>query len=813
MKNNDKFDIKSFIFPDVFYAPKYVWVWNDVCTREIIDSKLNEMLSLGIRAFYILPEPPSFRPDSMPTFLSPNYLTDEFFSLCVYAFRKAEELGMECWIYDEGGWPSGGACGRVMKDHPEYDRKVLKVLRKKYTAGDVYRKNEGDIIAAFYDNEELIDDGFIFPRDAVIYEYFTEKENGSYPDLLNKDATEYFMEITHDKYFSHMKKASVKGASAVFTDEPKAAANAFSKELQEKYEVLYGESVIPYLPLISGEKAPSEDNVHILRRWYDLLSREFCDNYLLPCKRKANSQGMAFTGHLDKDHHPLGCIRGGGCFNLMRALRCFDIPGVDVIWRQIYPEERIKEKDEMNAYNGFFPRYASSAARQNGSEFALSEILGVAGAAVSYEIMRYTAGYQAVRGINIFNPFNFPLGRKGVLLAQELPVFTASQPYNEDLGQFNRYLERLSYLSSLGERVCDTGLYYPVSDFVSSLNAEKMSEAFDSIGRRLEDLSVDFDIVDDDVIINSTGAEKGIISFGKAEYRSIIIPEGAYLPEKTKKMLEKFSEGGGRVSFDTKGLTKVIKTEGDGIRVMQRKLVNGSLFFFFREKGENGEYVVFLPEEKGYRLNIENGTLEKISAENGIMRLSLSIGETAVIFLTDEKLPSEEKKEYKHSFVVNEEFLLRKKTQLLINEDGFYKVTHTKKSFPASPGEWSEYVGSEYSGSCVYETSFSLPEEKIGKEGEISLGCVYFTAKVTLNGQNLGTVLSSPYRFNIPAGILTKRNKLEITVTNTSANLYTYTEFFDKWKEEELSPYFNAEKEFAKDYVRGGLLGPVVLFT
>ena len=37
MINNDKFNLKSFISPDAAYAPVYIWVWNDVCTREIID--------------------------------------------------------------------------------------------------------------------------------------------------------------------------------------------------------------------------------------------------------------------------------------------------------------------------------------------------------------------------------------------------------------------------------------------------------------------------------------------------------------------------------------------------------------------------------------------------------------------------------------------------------------------------------------------------------------------------------------------------------------------------------------------------------
>ena len=92
MISNDRFNLNSFISPDVSYAPVYIWVWNDICTREIIDEQLAEMQRLGIRAFYILPEPKDFRPDSMPTNLSPDYLSNEFFELCAYAIKKAEQL-------------------------------------------------------------------------------------------------------------------------------------------------------------------------------------------------------------------------------------------------------------------------------------------------------------------------------------------------------------------------------------------------------------------------------------------------------------------------------------------------------------------------------------------------------------------------------------------------------------------------------------------------------------------------------------------------------------------------------------------------
>lgn len=813
MKNYNKFDINSFVSPDVFHAPVYVWVWNDICTRKIIDTQLAEMQNLGIRAFYILPEPKNFRPDNMPTNLTPDYLTSEFFELCAYAAQKAKELGMHCWIYDEGGWPSGGACGKVLEDHPEFAREVLKFHEHSFSAGEVYKKSTPDVLAAFINDKEIIEEGYTFLSDSVVIEYFTEKDtNSNYPDLLNKSATEYFIEITHEKYASSMKTALGKNVTAVFTDEPKASSTAFNKELQDKYESMYGESILPYLPMISQRAEVTEGNVHILYRWYDLCSRMFCDNFMLPCKKWANEHGIAFTGHMDMDHSPLGCMCGGGNFNLMRALRCFDIPGIDIIWRQLYPEDRINERNDFNGYNGFFPRYASSAAAQNGTNLAMSEIFGVAGASITYDIMRFTIGYQAVRGINIFNPFNFPLGRKGALLAQELPIFTENQPYYNHLKQFNRYVERLSYISSLGERVCETALYYPVSDFQGRLKAETMANAFDTLGRALEDMMVDFDIVDDDVI-QSAEVKDGCLCIGYAKYRDIIIPEGAFVPQETQKVLDEFIKDGGRVSHTLSYLTSVINVEGKGLRAMHRKAEGAELFILFREKGECGDYHIHLPSSSGYLLDLLTGKLQHFEAENSILKLSLAVGETAVIMLTDEVFDAENKKEYREKFDIPNEFLFRKELELICNENGFENIKYSEKSVPASLGDWADLIGSAYSGSGVYETTFTLPAEKVGKEGEIDLGDVCFSAEVYLNDKPLGSVLMSTYRLKIPCGVLDKNNKLKIVVTNTSANWYVHTDYFDNRKINELSPYFEGELNYTNDLVSGGLYGPVILYT
>ena len=122
-KNTEKFDINIFATPDASYSPVYVWVWNDICSCHIIDQQLAEMQNLGIRAFYILPEPKGFRPDSMPTNLEPDYLTDEFFELCAYAVQK--HLKKVC-------------------DHLGYENISTHSFRKWY-ATEIYKNNGYDI--------------------------------------------------------------------------------------------------------------------------------------------------------------------------------------------------------------------------------------------------------------------------------------------------------------------------------------------------------------------------------------------------------------------------------------------------------------------------------------------------------------------------------------------------------------------------------------------------------------------------------------------------------------------------------------------
>jgi hypothetical protein len=77
-----------------------------------------------------------------------------------------------------------------------------------------------------------------------------------------------------------------------------------------------------------------------------------------------------------------------------------------------------------------------------------------------------------------------------------------------------------------------------------------------------------------------------------------------------------------------------------------------------------------------------------------------------------------------------------------------------------------------FSGGGIYKQSFDL--EKLPKEGSrmsLNLGKVCDAAKVTLNGQFIGTVIETPFRIYLPAAHLKPRwNELEIAVYNRMEN-------------------------------------------
>ncbi|MBR6764123.1 MAG: hypothetical protein IKM13_10290 [Clostridia bacterium] len=813
-KEEARFDPEAFRNPGVDYAPFYSWVWNGVLTREEILRQLDEMGRLGIRAMYVIPEPKHFRPNTMPTELEPDYLTEAYFEEFRFAMEEAAKRGMKLWLYDEGGWPSGGACGRVLLEHPELARRSLAKRAVQYAAGTTYTM-ENPVVAAFEEKTTPIGTGHVFEADTWVEEYWSEPHDSrgttsDYPDLLIPESNDAFIACTHEGYKPHLSHLFGGAMEAVFTDEPKAPDKPFRKELAETFEKTYGYSLLPYLPYIMEEALPDERAEQALIDYYELASDLFCQNFFLKGKAWSNQNGLAFTGHVDKDDEITGAYTGQH-FQTLRALRCLDIPGVDVIWRQIW-----KNKHDLSAKYDFFPRMASSAATQVGSGRSLTESFGVYGPGLNYEEMRYTLGAQAIRGVNLWNLMVISYGREEHHMTGELPSF--GEMTYPDLAEMNRYMERLSYLAAVGRAENQTALYLSTHDLHVPTLRQAAEEAFVALGNRMEEAGVSFDIFDDDILENADpdGVKSGKILVGKACYTTLVIPRAKKMPQGSKERLSAFIAGGGRVytaeelpdvmgamPFATMPLCFDSRVDTEkGILCQKRILENGTLLLFWNKTMDLKE-VTWKGTERAYRVDVNLGELHAMQES-----LTLYSGETGAILVTDETLPVKAEASPGELLPLGG-FTLRKTRRFAIGDHHFVNEAVEEDAKPVSVGDWQTVMGADFTGDGVYETSFAAP----GEGGVIlDLGEVASACEVFLNGKSLGVRLMAPWRYEIGMETLLPINHLAIRVTNNPANAYLGTDAFDKMEHWTLSPYHDREMEFCRESLAGGILGPVTLW-
>lgn len=114
-----------------------------------------------------------------------------------------------------------------------------------------------------------------------------------------------------------------------------------------------------------------------------------------------------------------------------------------------------------------------------------------------------------------------------------------------------------------------------------------------------------------------------------------------------------------------------------------------------------------------------------------------------------------------------------------------------------------------YSGSAIYKQSFNLKKEDMAERMYLDLGDVHVMAKVWLNGKEVGSVWTYPYRLDVSNYLKAGENRLEIEVVNLWVNrligdalsrdkqgkTYTFTTYSPYQKDSPLS--------------ESGLIGPV----
>ena len=409
----------------------YSWLWSSVITKEGITKRLDEMVEAGIKCAYVIPLPKDFRPETLRTFLEPEYLSGEFFELIRYAEEEAAKRGIVFWLYDEGGWPSGGANYTTIRECPEAAVDMVKTRERVLRLGESYRMPE-DTVAVFFGKKRM-PENFVAFKDMTVEEHYLKKFliNPNVIDLTCEKAIDTFISNTYERYKDALGENFGKRTPVFFTDEPAVFKGCIPKKGFDTFKERYGYDLRDYLYVLKGygEEALTEDEIKARIDYGRMLGELLRDNAFLKLRNWCRDNGITFGGHLNNDNIAYGGMYCG-CFSLVECLRNFDLPGIDVIWEQIrYPYGGRSPLNAESEKFGFFPRLASSAARQTGKVRALSETFAIYGDALSPEEMKYVINYQLIRGINLFNFMSMPSSSKRCSALMCRPSFSPESRY------------------------------------------------------------------------------------------------------------------------------------------------------------------------------------------------------------------------------------------------------------------------------------------------------------------------------------------------------------------------------------------------
>lgn len=88
------------------YRPIPFWSWNDKLEKEKLLQQAQWMKDSGNGGFFM----------HARSGLLTEYLSEEWMQCIEACAEEAQKLDMKAWLYDENGWPSGFAGGKLLED-------------------------------------------------------------------------------------------------------------------------------------------------------------------------------------------------------------------------------------------------------------------------------------------------------------------------------------------------------------------------------------------------------------------------------------------------------------------------------------------------------------------------------------------------------------------------------------------------------------------------------------------------------------------------------------------------------------------------
>src|SRR5574344_1071941 len=108
----DEFFKKILSADDKEYRSIPFWSWNDELEEDELREQIRWMKSQGFGGYFM----------HARGGLTTEYLGDKWFKCVEACIDEGKKQNLDSWAYDENGWPSGFAGGKLLEDENNRDR-------------------------------------------------------------------------------------------------------------------------------------------------------------------------------------------------------------------------------------------------------------------------------------------------------------------------------------------------------------------------------------------------------------------------------------------------------------------------------------------------------------------------------------------------------------------------------------------------------------------------------------------------------------------------------------------------------------------
>ena len=675
--------------------------------------------------------------------------------------------------------------------------------------------HDEDIHAAPIDLTAQVKDGYVYwdvPKGCyrVFFLYRNQRcGRGDYMDMISAQSCHALIEAVYEPHYEHYAHYFGKTFVGFFSDEPCFGNGACGSMRMDYgfYEHRVGDPALA-LPFndqvlaLMSEEMGEDARLYLGELWYvsehSSKTRLAYMNAITYLWRTCFSEqvgnwcrahGLMYIGHIIEDmnaHARLSCSGG----HYFRALQGQDMSGIDIVLHQVMPGMAHYMHNCSSFGNMVDPAFfhyvlgqlAASMAHQypHMKGRAMCEEFGAYGWAEGSTLMKWITDFLLVRGINHFVPHAFSPDYPD----PDCPPHFGAEGHDPQFDGFTHlmhYTNRAAHLLYGGEHVTSCAILYHAE-------GEWMNRRGDSMltqvpAKVLLDAHLCYDIICLETL------ERAEICDGKLQvngevYGALVVPYGKVLPEPTKAAVKRLCEAGvpvllcegrpegfaGEVVSANELPARIfalgladITVEGNCplLRHYHVKRDGADVFMFFNEDSVNTARArVTLPVQgKFARLRmIEDGAYADETAD-GTVTLELVPGQSEILVFGGEQidlpaLPKPQKATlltptYRIDFADSEDldaFYAYKTTDTLVNITGASEK-------PA------------FSGRMRY--TFTLPVEHASAHAVLDLGRVGHTARVWVNGQDVGIRITAPYAFPVGKYLQAGENEITVEVANT----------------------------------------------